>query len=77
MAWPRFFFKSKELGQIILGMRSIPGQLLAVVEEDRAVQQQTVVKDHRLTVLSGDSVQTVWLSDVHSLELLDPALSVS
>ncbi len=51
------------------------GQLLAVVEEDRAVQQQTVIKDDRVTILNGGSVQSVWLSDVKSLELEDPALS--
>jgi hypothetical protein len=58
-----------------LGNRRISGQLIAIVEQDRAVQPQTLVKDHRLTVLAGGSVQTVWLSDVQSFELEEPDLS--
>jgi hypothetical protein len=55
--------------------RSVSGELLAIVDEDRAVQPQTVVKDHRLTILNGGSIQTVWLSDVRSLELEDANLA--
>ena len=58
-----------------VGARTLSGQLIAIVEEDRAVQAQTVVKDHRLTVLSGGSIQSVWLSDVRSLEFEDPDLA--
>jgi len=58
-----------------LGGRSITGQLLAIVAENRAVQQQTVVADYRLTILTGGSVQSVWLSDVRSLEMQDPVLA--
>jgi hypothetical protein len=58
-----------------LGAQSVSGQLLAIVDEDRAVQPQTVVKDQRLTVLNGGSIQTVWLSDVRSLELEDADLA--
>jgi len=58
-----------------MGTRTIFGQLIALVEQERALQAQTLVKDHRLTVLAGGSVQTVWLSDVQSIELEDPDLS--
>jgi hypothetical protein len=57
------------------GTRSVSGQLLAIVEEDRAVQPQTVVKDSRLTILNGGSIQAAWLSDVRSLELEDTGLA--
>jgi hypothetical protein len=58
-----------------LSGRSVSGQLLAIVQEDRAVQQATVIKDHRLTVISGGSIQTLWLSDTRSIELEDPDLA--
>src|SRR5262245_14100811 len=57
-----------------LGTRTVTGQLLGIAGEDRAVQAQTIVKDHKLTVLTAANVQTVWLSDVRFVDFQDPAL---
>ena len=58
--------------------RTIEGKLVAVQETDRVITQQgqqTTSKDYRLTVLPQDgSLQTVWLSEVRSVEFVDPAL---
>ena len=55
--------------------RDLQGKLVAVQQMDRATAPQTTSADHRLTVLLRDgSLQTVWLSDVRSIEFVDPQL---
>ncbi|HET9220324.1 MAG TPA: hypothetical protein VFR18_25315 [Terriglobia bacterium] len=55
--------------------RDLQGKLVAVQATDRATAPQTTSSDHRLTVLLRDgSLQTVWLSDVRSIEFVDPQL---
>ena len=59
-----------------LGGRTLEGTLATVATERRAADQQTLVDDHRLTLLLEDgAVRTEWLSDVRSLELEDPELA--
>jgi hypothetical protein len=55
--------------------RDLQGKLVAVQQMDRATAPQTTSSDYRLTVLLRDgSLQTVWLSDVRSIEFVDPQL---
>jgi hypothetical protein len=55
--------------------RTLEGKLVAVQETNRTTAPQTSAPDSRLTVLRRDgSLQTVWLSDVRSVELADPQL---
>jgi len=71
-----FLLQIKGAGiRLDLGSRTLAGQLLGIVPEDRAVQQQTIVKDYRLTILTTGNIQTLWLSDVRSLDFQDPALA--
>ncbi|MDA2930817.1 hypothetical protein MYX84_12880, partial [Acidobacteria bacterium AH-259-O06] len=59
-----------------LSSRTISGKLVAISREQHAVDQQTLVNDHLLSVFqSGGAVQTVWLSDVDSVQLTDPELN--
>jgi hypothetical protein len=58
-----------------LGGNKLEGKLVAVQNTDRVVTQQTLAKDYRLTVLLADgSLQSVWLSEVRSVEFVDPTL---
>jgi hypothetical protein len=58
-----------------LNGRMLEGKLVAVHAAERPVNAQTTTKDHQLTVLLRDeTVQTVWLSEARSLQLLDPQL---
>ena len=53
----------------------LEGKLMAVQSMDRVVTQQTTTTDSRLTVLLADgSLQSVWLSEVRSVEFVDPTL---
>jgi hypothetical protein len=55
--------------------RQVEGKLLAVQQANRATAPQTTSTDHRLTVLlRNGSMQTVWLSDVRTVEFVDPQL---
>jgi hypothetical protein len=55
--------------------KDIQGKLVAAQEADHATAPQTLTKDYRLTVLSKDgSLQTLWLSEVRSVEFVDPRL---
>ena len=55
--------------------RNVEGKLVAVQQTDHATAPQTSSTDHRLTVLVRDnSLQTMWLSDVRSVEFVDPQL---
>jgi hypothetical protein len=55
--------------------RELQGKLVAVQQMDHAIAPQTTSTDYRLTVLLRDgALQTVWLSDVRSVEFVDPQL---
>jgi hypothetical protein len=55
--------------------KSLDGKLLAVQASERVTAPQTMSQDYRLTLLLKDaSLQTLWLSDVRSLEFVDPQL---
>jgi hypothetical protein len=55
--------------------KTLEGKLVAVQEAQHVITQQTTSDDYRLTVLLQDgSLQTVWLSEVRSVEFPDPAL---
>ena len=55
--------------------RTLEGRLVAVQQMDRTTAPQTSSTDHRLTVLLRDgSLQSAWLSEVRSVELVDPQL---
>ncbi len=55
--------------------KDLQGKLVAVQQTDHATAPQTSSSDYRLTVLLRDgSLQTVWLSDVRSVEFVDPQL---
>jgi hypothetical protein len=55
--------------------RSVEGKLLAVQQTDRATAPQTMSSDYRITLLLKDSsLQTMWLSDVRTVEFVDPQL---
>jgi len=55
--------------------KTLEGKLVAVQAAERVVTQQTTSDDYRLTVLLQDgSLQTVWLSEVRSVEFPDAAL---
>jgi hypothetical protein len=57
------------------GGKPLEGKLLAAQKTDHVLQQQTSATDYRLTVLLADgSLQTVWLSEVRSVEFPDPVL---
>jgi hypothetical protein len=54
---------------------NLEGKLLAVQGADRTTAPQTSSSDYRLTVLRREgSLRTVWLSDVRSVEFVDPQL---
>ena len=55
--------------------KDLQGKLVVVQQTDHATAPQTSSSDYRLTVLLRDgSLQTVWLSDVRSVEFVDPQL---
>jgi len=55
--------------------RNVEGKLLAVQPSERVTAPQTSSNDFRLTLLLKDaSLQTLWLSDVRSVEFVDPQL---
>lgn len=55
--------------------RVLEGKLVAVQSADHVVQAQTTARDYRITVLLDDSsLQTVWLTEVRSIEFPDPEL---
>src|SRR5688572_20883134 len=55
--------------------KDIQGKLIAVQEAERIVPPQTSAKDYQLSVLLKDgSLQAIWLSDVRSVEFVDPQL---
>jgi hypothetical protein len=55
--------------------RDVEGKLVAVQAANRVTAPQTSSEDYRLTMLLRDSsLQTVWLSDVRSVEFVDPQL---
>jgi hypothetical protein len=57
------------------GGKDLQGKLVAVQQADHATAPQTTVSDYRLTVLLRDgSLQTAWLSEVRSVEFVDPQL---
>jgi hypothetical protein len=57
------------------GGRNLEGKLVAVQPTERATAPQTSSADYRLTMLLKDSsLQTVWLSDVRSVEFVDAQL---
>ena len=61
--------------RLSMGATTIQGALAAVQKADRVITQQTSASDYRLTVLLGaGSLQTVWLSDVRSIEFVDTQL---
>jgi hypothetical protein len=48
---------------------------VAIQETDHTTAPQTSTKDHRLTMLLKDgSMQTLWLSDIRTVEFVDPQL---
>src|ERR1043166_357229 len=56
--------------------RNLVDRLVAIKDEDRTVQQQTLIRDERLTILADDgSIQNAWLSDVRLLQFDDPSLT--
>ncbi len=60
--------------RLSMGTTTLQGVLAAVQRTDRVVAQ-TSTSDYRLTVQVRDgSLQTVWLSDVRSVEFVDPRL---
>ena len=62
--------------QLELGSRAVSGKLITINREQNAVDQQTLVTDHLLSIFQpGGTVQRVWLSDVNSLRLVDPELN--
>jgi hypothetical protein len=57
------------------GGRTLAGKLVAVQAEARVTAPQTSAADYRLTVMTRDaSLQTVWLSDVRTVEFEDAQL---
>jgi len=55
--------------------RDIQGKLVAVQQVDRVTVPQVSTSDYRLTVLLRDGgLQTMWLSDVRTVEFVDPQL---
>jgi hypothetical protein len=57
------------------GGKTLAGKLVAAQQTDHVIAQQASMTDHRLTLLLADgSLQTVWLSEVRSVEFSDPAL---
>src|SRR5262245_54430094 len=57
------------------GGKDLQGKLVAVQQTDHTTAPQTSSSDYRLTVLLKDgSLQSVWLSDVRSVEFVDPQL---
>jgi hypothetical protein len=55
--------------------RTVEGKLLAVQQTDRVTAPQTTSSDYRVTLLLKDSsLQTMWLSDVRTVEFVDPQL---
>lgn len=57
------------------GGKAMQGKLVAVQRTDHATAPQTVSSDYRLTVMLREgSLQTMWLSDVRSVEFVDPQL---
>src|SRR5688572_19407851 len=55
--------------------KDIQGKLVAVQEAERIMAAQTSAKDYHLSVLLKDgSLQAIWLSDVRSVEFVDPQL---
>jgi hypothetical protein len=55
--------------------KDIQGKLVTVQQAEHATAPQTSVSDYRLTILMKDnSLQSAWLSDVRSVEFIDPQL---
>lgn len=58
-----------------LGTRALTGKLIGVTAEDRSTQPQSQNRDHRLAILvERGAVESVWLSEVKSLEFTDSEL---
>jgi hypothetical protein len=55
--------------------KNVEGKLLAVQQSERVTAPQTASSDYRLTLLLKDaSLQSLWLSDVRTVEFVDPQL---
>jgi len=55
--------------------KDVQGKLVAVQHTEHAVAPQTTAADYRITVMMRDgALQTMWLSDVRSVEFVDPQL---
>lgn len=55
--------------------KDVQGKLLTVQQTDHATAPQTSSSDYRITILMKDSsLQSMWLSDVRSVEFTDPQL---
>ena len=62
--------------QLKVGSRTIAGKLVTLSREQHAVDRQTLVTDHLLSVLQPEgAIQTVWLAEVSSVQLADPELN--
>jgi hypothetical protein len=61
--------------RLAMAANAVQGKLMAVQQAERVVTQQTASRDHRLTILlRSGSLQTVWLSDVRTIEFADAQL---
>lgn len=55
------------------GSSALTGRLMAIEPENRATAPQTVIQDHRLTLLEPDGgLRQIWLSDAGAVTLTDP-----
>lgn len=55
--------------------KNLEGKLVTVQQTDHTTAPQTSSSDYRLTILMKDSsLQSVWLSDIRSVEFADPQL---
>ncbi|HEX4997302.1 MAG TPA: hypothetical protein VFY29_03700, partial [Terriglobia bacterium] len=58
-----------------VGGKPLEGKLVAAQQADHVITQQTTASDYKLTLLlANGSLETVWLSEVKSVEFPDPAL---
>lgn len=62
--------------EVQAGTRTLQGKLAAIHQQQHAVEPETLVNDHVLSILVDQgSLQTVWLSEASSLRLLNPELN--
>lgn len=55
------------------GSLAVSGRLMSIEAENRAVSPQTVIQDHRLTLLEPDGrLRQYWLADAEAVSLTDP-----